>query len=102
MRIGVAQCDYSSTVKYAVKPVRGFVKLVFMLDGGRVLGVHQMGAEASEMIHYGAMLVNQQQSLFDVVKEVMAGVTFQEAYKIAARGGCLDVSGYVKKWLSHL
>jgi len=59
------------------------VKLVYLIDGGTIVGAHMFGEDASEMVHYGALLVNCQHTVFEVVKEVMAGVTYQQAYRTA-------------------
>ena len=53
-------------------------------------------------VHYGAMLVNCRHTVFDVVKEVMAGVTYQEAYRSAGLDASKRVSAYLAKVASRL
>ncbi len=43
------------------------------------------------------MLVNCRHTVFDVVKEVMAGVTYQEAYRSAGLDASKRVSAYLAK-----
>ena len=49
-------------------------------------------------VHYGAVLVNCHHTVFDVVKEVMAGVTYQEAYRTAG----LDASKRVSQFMASV
>jgi pyruvate/2-oxoglutarate dehydrogenase complex dihydrolipoamide dehydrogenase (E3) component len=95
--VGCSRAEYDLTVRNAVTPRAGFVKLVFLLDGGRVLACHLLGEDANEMVHYGALVVNEQHTVFDVVKEVMAGVTYQECYRFAALEACMQVSTHVAR-----
>jgi len=92
--VATSTAPYSVTVRYAIKPQEGFVKLVFLLDGGRVLGCHLFGEDANEMVHYGASVVNSGQTVYAVMKEVMAGVTYQEAYRFAATQACFQVAAH--------
>lgn len=100
--VGTSRAEYSSTVKYCIEPREGFVKLVYLLDGGQIVGAHLFGTDASEMIHYGAVLVNCHHTVFDVVKEVMAGVTYQEAYRTAGLAASKQASAHLAKIKSSL
>jgi len=62
----------------------GLLKLVVDADDGRVLGVHLIGKEAAEMVHYGMALVKAQTSIFEVLQTVYTAVTFHELFKEAA------------------
>lgn len=53
-------------------------------------------------VHYGAVLVNCHHTVFDVVKEVMAGVTYQEAYRTAGLDASKRVSQYLTNVISKL
>ena len=96
--VGSAVGRYAETTKYAVDPHEGFVKLLFLRDGGRILGVYIYGHDANEIIHFGASLVNTDGTVFSVVKEVLAGVTFMEAYRFAALRGCVVVAAHARRW----
>jgi pyruvate/2-oxoglutarate dehydrogenase complex dihydrolipoamide dehydrogenase (E3) component len=90
------------TVKACVEPKVGFIKFVYLLDGGQIVGTHLFGEDASEMVHYGAVLVNSRHTVFDVVKEVMAGVTYQEAYRTAGLVASKRASAHLAKIKSRM
>ena len=48
----------------------GFLKLLFSQDELRILGVHIIGHIATELIHYGVMLVEEKKTLHDVIGQV--------------------------------
>ena len=62
----------------------GLLKLVVDQDQGTVLGVHIIGKEAAEMVHYGMALVKAGTTIFDVLGTVYTAVTFHELFKEAA------------------
>jgi len=95
--VGCIQMGYDTTVRYAVTPKDGFLKIIFLLDGGRVLSCHMMGDDSNEMIHYGAAMVNGQHTVFDVVREITAGVTYQEVYRIAAMEAVMQVQQHMQR-----
>ena len=45
----------------------GFLKLVFSKDDLRVMGVHIIGHIATELIHYGVILVEEKKNLNDII-----------------------------------
>jgi pyruvate/2-oxoglutarate dehydrogenase complex dihydrolipoamide dehydrogenase (E3) component len=97
LSVGCSRADYGLTVRNAVTPNEGFVKLIYLLDGGRILACHLLGEDANTMVHYGSSIVNAEQTVFDVVKEVMAGVTYNECYRFAALDGMLKVAEHMQK-----
>jgi len=62
----------------------GLVKIVADAMDGTVLGVHIIGKEAAEMVHYGMALVKERSTIFDILKTVYTAVTFHELFKEAA------------------
>ena len=62
----------------------GLLKLVVDAEQGTVLGVHIIGKEAAEMVHYGMSLVKAGTSIFDILQTVYTAVTFHELFKHAA------------------
>ena len=62
----------------------GLLKLVVDADVGKVLGVHIIGKEAAEMVHYGMALVKGETTIFEILKTVYTAVTFHELFKEAA------------------
>mmetsp|Transcript_34381 Transcript_34381/g.70223 ORF Transcript_34381/g.70223 Transcript_34381/m.70223 type:complete len:781 (-) Transcript_34381:122-2464(-) len=62
----------------------GLLKLVVDSDCGQVLGVHLIGKEAAEMVHYGMALVKAETSIFEILSTTFTAVTFHELFKEAA------------------
>jgi len=65
----------------------GMLKLVFRKIDGVIIGVHIIGDNACEIIHYGMDLVNNSVSIFEVMSTLFTAVTFHELYKAAATQG---------------
>ena len=65
-------------------PACWFVKLVCLRRDGRILGVHLYGEQASELVHYGADLVNEPATVFSLQYRVFPAVTLHEVYRVAA------------------
>jgi NAD(P) transhydrogenase len=63
------------------------MKLVFRVDDGVILGVHILGDDACEMIHYGMDLVTEEVTIFKVMTTCFTAVTFHELFKEAALAG---------------
>ena len=62
----------------------GFLKLVLDRESERVLGVHIFGHQATELIHYGMELVDDQKALRHILGTVFNFPTLHELYKHAA------------------
>lgn len=72
----------------------GFLKLIFSQDELRILGVHIIGHMATELIHYGVMLVEEKKTLQDVIGQVFNFPTLHELYKYASYDGLGNRSGH--------
>jgi len=70
----------------------GLLKLVFEKGSGRILGVHIVGEDACELIHYGMELVRAERTIQSVLETTYSAVTFHELYTVAARAG-IDPKG---------
>jgi NAD(P) transhydrogenase len=63
-----------------------------------IRGVHVTGALASELVHYGVMLVKSEQTLMYVIATVFNFPTLHDLYKYACYDGLSNLSGHkVKK-----
>merc|ERR1719443_1899986 len=82
---GVA--SYSGCLRGRVFAPEGLLKLVFRKSNGVIIGVHIIGADACELIHYGMDLVTQEASIFEVMTTIVVAVTFHELFKEAALDG---------------
>lgn len=71
----------------------GFIKLVFEKKSLKILGVHIIGNIATEIIHYGLLLVEEQKTLNDVIATVFNYPTLHDLYKYAAYDGLSTISG---------
>jgi len=79
---GVA--SYDACLRGRVFSPDGMLKLVYDRQTTRVLGVHIIGTDACELVHYGMDLVAKQATLFDVIGTLFTAVTFHELFKEAA------------------
>ncbi len=68
----------------AAAEMDGFVKVVAEADYGEVLGVHIIGAEATELIAEAALALAMESTLDDLTRTVHAHPTLSEAVKEAA------------------
>lgn len=62
----------------------GFMKLVVDKSTLIVLGCHIIGYNATELIHYGCLLVQDKKTLWDIVGQVFNYPTLHDLYKYAA------------------
>jgi NAD(P) transhydrogenase len=75
----------------------GFLKLIFSKDELRIIGVHIIGHMATELIHYGVMLVEEKKSLPDLIGQVFNFPTLHELYKYAGYDGLSNFTGHKVK-----
>lgn len=62
----------------------GLLKLIVDARNGKLLGVHIVGEQASELIHIGQLVMNLHGSVRDLVSNVFNYPTLAECYKLAA------------------
>ena len=62
----------------------GFLKILFHRETRKILGVHAMGTQATELIHIGQVAMALGGGLDFFVSNVFNYPTFAEAYKVAA------------------
>lgn len=65
----------------------GFLKLIISKENLSILGVHIVGHIASELIHYGVLLVSEKKNLYQVIGQVFNFPTLHELYKYACYDG---------------
>ncbi len=76
----------------------GFVKLIFRRSDLIIIGAHIVGEFATELIHFGMTLIDDQKSLLQVVAMVFNYPSFHDLYKYASYDGLGNLSGYkIKK-----
>jgi NAD(P) transhydrogenase len=64
--------------------VHGLLKLIVDRNSEKLLGVHIVGEQASELIHIGQLVMNLRGSVRDLVSNVFNYPTLAECYKLAA------------------
>jgi len=67
----------------SVNETGGFVKVVSHRETGKLLGVHVIGAHATETVHAAGVLLDRQADTADLAETVFAHPTFSEALKEA-------------------
>lgn len=75
----------------------GFLKLIFDRSTLTIRGVHVIGHIATEIIHYGLALVEEEKNLYDVIGTVFNFPTLHDLYKYAAYDGLSNLTGHKVK-----
>lgn len=86
------RADFSACLRGRVFAPEGLLKLVFERSSARILGVHIVGADACELIHYGMDLVESRRTVFDCISTIYSAVTYHELFREAA----LDANGQLE------
>jgi len=71
----------------------GMLKLIFSLDDKKLLGVHVLGEDATELVHIGQAVIALDGGLDFFMDNVCNYPTLAEAYKIAALDACNRMVG---------
>ncbi len=71
----------------------GFLKLIFRKEDKVVIGVHIMGHNATELIHYGMSLVRNEKTLDYVIGTVFNYPTLHDLFKYASYDGLGNLAG---------
>jgi NAD(P) transhydrogenase len=67
--------------------VEGMLKLIFRRDDHRLIGVHLIGEDSSELVHTGLMCLYSGASIEQLASAVFNYPTLSEAYRVAALDG---------------
>ncbi|MBI2742715.1 MAG: Si-specific NAD(P)(+) transhydrogenase [Chlamydiales bacterium] len=94
----VGKARYSDMARGKIMGAKaGFLKLIFNREDLVIRGVHIIGHIATELIHYGLNLVEEQKTLYDVIGHVFNFPTLHDLYKYAAYDGLSNLSGHKVK-----
>merc|ERR1712226_407329 len=91
--VGTASADFNATIRGCVTSQSGFLKLVFDRSTGKILGVHLFGESSGELVNYGAELVNDGLTVFQVLHFVFPAVTYHQLYHKASMEAKLRFKG---------
>jgi NAD(P) transhydrogenase len=72
----------------------GLLKLVFRRDDKRLIGVHIIGENATELIHVGSTVIEMAGTLDILIELVFNYPTLSETYKYAAYDGLGNLAGH--------
>ena len=72
----------------------GMLKLVFRRDDKKLIGVHIIGENATELVHIGSALIEMGGTLDTLIELVFNYPTLSETYKYAAYDGLGNLAGH--------
>ncbi|KAJ8605392.1 hypothetical protein CTAYLR_002414 [Chrysophaeum taylorii] len=85
IRVVEGMALYKEVLRGIVFSPDGLLKLIVDAPTGVVVGVHIVGSDACEIIHYGMELVRARRTIADILEATYSAVTFHELYQVAAR-----------------
>lgn len=81
----IGECQFKANPRArAVGEMEGLVKIIGEYKTGRLIGMHILGIEASELIHEGMLAIEKQATLQDLAYSPQAHPTLGEAIKEAS------------------
>ena len=75
----------------AVHDTRGLIKMVADGTSGRVLGIHILAPEASEVIHQGVLMIKNNMTVKDILDKIDVYPTMSEMIKLCAQSFTKDI-----------
>jgi len=94
----VGRAQYANNTRgQMIGETHGFLKLVFRRDDLRLLGVHVIGENATDLVHIGMMVIEREGGLDTLVDSVFNAPTLSEMYKAAAYDGLGNLAGFKLK-----
>lgn len=72
----------------------GFLKLIITKEDHIIRGVHIIGPLATEIIHFGLILLEQEKTIYSVIGTVFNFPTLHDLYKYAAYDGLSNFTGH--------
>ncbi len=88
------KCSYGNLPRGKILGTKnGFLKIVFHKENLSILGIHIIGPLATELIHYGMELVENQRDLYYLIGRIFNYPTLHDLYKYAAYDGLSVLKG---------
>ncbi len=92
---GVGRARYENNARgMIVGDTGGLLKLVFRRDDKKLIGVHIIGENATELVHIGSALIEMGGTLDTLIELVFNYPTLSETYKYAAYDGLGNLAGH--------
>ncbi|MFZ3244962.1 MAG: Si-specific NAD(P)(+) transhydrogenase [Candidatus Acidiferrales bacterium] len=92
---GVGRARYENNARgMIIGDTSGMVKLVFRRDDKKLIGVHIIGENATELVHIGSALIELGGTLDTLIELVFNYPTLSETYKYAAYDGLGNLAGH--------
>ena len=94
----VGRALYSNNARgQMVGETHGLLKLIFRRDNLRLLGVHVIGENATDLVHIGMMVIELEGGINNLIDSVFNAPTLSEMYKAAAYDGLGNLAGFKLK-----
>lgn len=92
---GIVRAEYGNTFRGMISGEKGFMKLIFNRKDATVIGVHCVGEHSSDLINYGAELVNEGATIFDIREFIFPAVTYHQIYQFVASRAKHKLTGVI-------
>lgn len=94
----VGRARYTNNARgQMIGETHGLLKLIFRRDNLRLLGVHLIGENATDLVHIGMMVIELGGGINTLVDSVFNAPTLSEMYKAAAYDGLGNLAGFKLK-----
>ncbi|MBV8050530.1 MAG: Si-specific NAD(P)(+) transhydrogenase [Acidobacteriaceae bacterium] len=91
----VGKALYSNNVRgHIIGDLAGMLKLIFSRSDKKLLGVSIIGESATELIHIGMFVLDNNGTIDEFIEQVFNFPTLSEAYKYAAYDGLGNLTGH--------
>jgi len=91
----VGRANYANNARgMIVGDTAGMLKLIFRRNDKRIIGVHMIGENATELIHIGSIVMEMGGTLDTFIELVFNYPTLSETYKYAAYDGLGNLAGH--------
>jgi NAD(P) transhydrogenase len=91
----VGRALYANSARgHIIGDTSGIVKLIFARPDKRLLGVSIIGESATELIHVGMTVLDNNRTIDEFIEQVFNYPTLSECYKYAAYDGLGNLAGY--------
>jgi NAD(P) transhydrogenase len=91
----VGRAKYENNARgHIIGDTAGLLKLIFSPQDKKLLGVHIIGENATELIHIGMMAMDNGLTIDEFIEQVFNYPTLSETYKYAAYDGLGNLAGH--------